>query len=119
MLPTSSTSATHDRNKTATPLTDGVGLKKSAAAAFLAAGLSLAVIGLGAGIANADPDGGGNTPFDPRCVRCGPGPVETQVPIFRPFEDPHTGGKPVDPNTGGKPVNPYTGGKPVNPYTGK
>lgn len=112
-------SATHDRNKTATPLTDGVGLQKSAAAAFLAAGLSLAVIGLGAGIANADPDGGANTPFDPPCQNCARGPVETQVPIFRPFVDPNNPGIAADPHTGGKPVNPNTGGKPVNPYTGK
>jgi|ERR1700722_11656285 hypothetical protein len=106
MLPTSFMSASHDRNKTATPPI-GVGLKESAAAAFLAVSLSLAVIGLGAGIANADP--GGNTPFDPPCQHCARGPVETQAPIFRPFEDPHTGGKPVDPNTGNKPKNPYTG----------
>ena len=72
-------STTHDRDNTATPdvrenpshmpdrnrvfspapplipLTHGSGLKKLAAAAFLAGGLGLAIIGPGGGVASADP----------------------------------------------------------------
>ena len=53
-------SATHNRKKTVTPLTDGIRLKKLVAGAFLVGGLGAAVIGLGAGLTNADPGGSGS-----------------------------------------------------------
>jgi hypothetical protein len=63
-------STTHDRKKTATPLTDGIGLKKLVAGAFLIGGLCMAVMGLGAGIANAYPDPSTIPLPKPSCPAC-------------------------------------------------
>ena len=71
-------SNTHNRKKAATPLTDGIGLKKLVAGAFLVGGLGAAVIGLGAGLTNADPGGSGS---GGSCSGAsGPGPTSAPNP---------------------------------------
>jgi hypothetical protein len=63
-------STTHNREKTVTPLTDGIGLKKLVAGAFLVGGLGVAVMGLGAGMANAYPDPSTIPLPKPSCPAC-------------------------------------------------
>jgi hypothetical protein len=78
-------STTHDRKKTATPLTDGIGLKKLVAAAFLVGGLGVDVMGLGAGMANAYPDPSTIPLPQPSCPACAHERafVDLLRPVFR------------------------------------